>query len=179
MARARGTITELKIPAQAQFVMVAKRTASGLAAVAGFSLQGIDDLNIALAQACDRSIAAGDRLWGAGNALLKISFRMVEGGMEVDVKTIPARVGSADEVARRRQGELLHQAEVMRQAAQRLSAEVEAERGRVTAERERADPELDYEDVAVNMIRMFVDELRHNVDSSGAVRMRLVKYVVD
>jgi hypothetical protein len=38
---------------------------------------------------------------------------------------------------------------------------------------------VDLDDVAVNMIRLFVDELRYNVDSHGSMRMRMVKYLVD
>ena len=63
MTRSQGSlVSELKIPAQAAFVMVAKRAASALGSTAGFSLEGIDDLNIAVAQACEKAIAAGDRM---------------------------------------------------------------------------------------------------------------------
>ena len=188
-------VSELKIPAQAAFVMVAKRAASALGSTAGFSLEGIDDLNIAVAQACEKAIAAGDRMWGPGNGVLKLSFRMVDGGMEVEVRNLPARLTTAEVVAARREIELERRAESLRRTAQRLSQEVEVERKeRVRAQREahqltrrvKAAPgvepgasEVDLEDVAVNMIRLFVDELRYNVDSHGSMRMRMVKYLVD
>jgi anti-sigma regulatory factor (Ser/Thr protein kinase) len=190
-------VSELRIPAQAAFVMVAKRAASALGSTAGFSLEGIDDLNIAVAQACEKAIAAGDRLWGAGNGVLKLSFRIVDGGMEVEVRNLPARLSGADELAARREAELERRAESFRRTAQRLSQEVEVERReRQRAQREaqrlssharaelaRAAPtdtsEIDLDDVAVNMIRLFVDELRYNVDSRGSMRMRMVKYLVD
>jgi hypothetical protein len=176
--------------------MVAKRAASALGSTAGFSLEGIDDLNIAVAQACEKAIAAGDRMWGPGNGVLKLSFRMVDGGMEVEVRNLPARLASADELAIRREVELERRSESLRRTALRLSQEVEIERKeRIRAQREAArltqasrpatttggqpEAEVDLDDVAVNMIRMFVDELRYNVDSHGSMRMRMVKYLVD
>jgi anti-sigma regulatory factor (Ser/Thr protein kinase) len=188
-------ISELKIPALAAFVVVAKRAASALGSTAGFSLEGIDDLNIAVAQACEKAIAAGDRMWGPGNGVLKLTFRMVDGGMEVEVRNQPARLSSADELAVRRHVELERRSESLRRTALRLSQEVEIERKeRIRAQKEaarlthearrapapkQAEAELDLDDVAVNMIRMFVDELRYNVDSHGSMRMRMVKYLVD
>src|SRR6202171_5239774 len=133
-ALAPTLISELKIPAQAAFVIVAKRAASALGSTAGFSLEGIDDLNIAVAQACEKAIDAGDRLWGAGNGVLKLSFRIVDGGMEVEVRNLPARLSAADELANRREAELERRAESFRRTAQRLSQEVEVER----RERQRA-----------------------------------------
>jgi anti-sigma regulatory factor (Ser/Thr protein kinase) len=188
-------VSELKIPAQAAFVIVAKRAASALGSTAGFSLEGIDDLNIAVAQACEKAIAAGDRLWGPGNGVLKLSFRIVDGGMEVEVRNLPARLSSTEQLAARRHAELERRAESLRRTAQRLSQEVgveRQERGRAHREAQRilsrarvvraGQPEaseVDLEDVAVNMIRLFVDELRYNVDSRGSMRMRMVKYLVD
>ncbi|MFN2466490.1 MAG: hypothetical protein ABR598_09535 [Candidatus Dormibacteria bacterium] len=197
--RARGAVTELKIPAMAQYVLVAKRAAGALGTCAGFGLDAIDDLNIALAQACEKGITAGDRIWGPGNGMLKLTFRLVDGGMEVEVKSVPNRGGAGDDDARRREVELERQAEEMRRTAALLSREVEIERQqRVRARREaqalrRAAPtqpareqelietmtESQLEDVAVNMIRLFVDELRYNVDAHGSMRMRMVKYVAD
>ena len=198
--RPRGAVTELKIPAQAQYVIVAKRAAGAVASAAGFGLHDIDDLNIAVAQACEKAIAAGSRLWGHGEGVLKITFAMVDGGMEVEVKSLPSRGGIGDEEMVRRESMLEREAEKMRRTAAVLSREVEVER----AQRQRAEREADrlrasrppatmgtpapdgeaitgrqLEDVAVNMIRLFVDELRYNVDARGSMRMRMVKYVVD
>lgn len=198
--RPRGAVTELKIPAQPDFVVVAKRAASALGTCAGFGLEAIDDLNIAVAQACEKGIAAGDRMWGEGNSLLKLTFRLVPGGMEVEVKSVPSRAGQPDYEPPRHQGRLEQQAEDMRRAAVRLSREVEVERGqRVRAQQDAAILRAEHrgspspgreelveamtgrqlEDVAVNMIRLFVDELRYNVDTHGSMRMRMVKYLVD
>ena len=196
MTRSHGAlVSELKIPAQAAFVMVAKRAAAALGSTAGFTLDGIDDLNIAVAQACEKAIAAGDRMWGPGNGVLKLSFRIVDGGMEVEVRNLPARLASAEEEAVRHEAEMARKAESLRRTAFRLSQEVEIERRqRLAAQREAramrqaheaaaasgpGESDVDLEDVAVNMIRLFVDELRYNVDSHGSMRMRMVKYLVD
>jgi hypothetical protein len=193
--KARATITELKIPARAAFVIVAKRAASALGSAAGFSLEGVDDLNIAVAQACEKAIAAGDRMWGAGNGVLKLTFNLVDAGIEVEVRNLPAKDAAFDEAAARHGLELKRQADAYRRTAARLSEEVVAERqSRIQAQRlagmnrrltkpgrqpAAAEQDVDLEDVAGNMIRLFVDELRYNVDSRGGMRMRMVKYHVD
>src|ERR1700716_3153121 len=134
----RGALlSELKIPAQAPFVMVAKRAAGALGSTAGFSLEAIDDLNIAVAQACEKAIAAGDKMWGPGNGVLKLVFRMVDGGMQVDVRNLPARLARADVAAARREVDLERRAESLRRTAERLTQEIEVERKeRVRAQRE-------------------------------------------
>ena len=193
-------MTELKIPAQAPFVMVAKRAAGALGSTIGFSLADIDDINIAVAQACEKAIAASDRIWGPGNGILKLTFRLVGGGMQVDVRSLPARLAGADERNLKREAELERRADEARRAAARLSQEVEVERSErlraqgearlLRAQRDEiasrsgrqvpvAMSERDLEDAAVNMIRLFVDELRYNVDSQGSMRMRMVKYLVE
>ena len=198
-SRSRGAATELRIPATSQFIIVAKRAASALGSTAGFSLEGIDDLNIAVAQACEKAIAAADRLWGPGNGVLKLTFHLVDEGIEVEVRCIRSPDASTVAVGARGRFEAERRAESYRQAVARLSEEVDSERqSRITARREAArlstvnrrlaggaltsgeiPPGLDLEDLAVNMIRLFVDELRYNVDSRGAMRMRMVKYHVD
>ena len=46
--------------------------------------------------------------------------------------------------------------------------------------RARREAELDYETIGLNMIRLFVDELRYQVDSqTGSMRMRMVKYLIE
>jgi len=198
-ARPRGAVTELKIPAEAAFVLVAKRAAGALATCAGFGLHDVDDLNIAVAHACQKAIAGGERMWGPGNGFLKLTFRLVDGGIEVEVKSLPNKAGLADDEILRREGELEREAETMRRTAARLAREVEVERaqrrraeedaGRLrggrpgasaaAAERGEEMTASQREEVAVNMIRLFVDELRYNVDSHGSMRMRMVKYIVD
>ena len=199
-----GTVSELKIPARLEFIIVAKRAAGALGSAAGFSLEGIDDLNIAVAQACEKAIAAGERMWGAGNGLLKLTFRLVSEGIEVDVRSLPGRLPAGGRRPARPAGDSLvadleREADAYRETAARLAHEVAAERQeRLRAQREvrrlaqerrfalqnarkaaQQGADVDLEDVAMNMISLFVDELRYNVDSRGSMRMRMVKYHVD
>jgi anti-sigma regulatory factor (Ser/Thr protein kinase) len=138
-------VTELKLPAVTDYIVVAKRAASSLGLVVGFSLQEIDDLNIAITQACENAIAAAAQQWGSGNGQLKLVFKSQPRRIEVEVRSVPPRA-------------------VEQQAVRRT----------------RPQAELDYETIGLNMIRLFVDELRYQVDNqTGSMRMRMVKYLIE
>src|SRR5437773_11363547 len=76
-------LTELKLPAIAEYIVVAKRAASSLRLVVGFSLQEIHDLNIAITQACENACAAAAQQGGIGNGQLKLSVRSGPCGLDV------------------------------------------------------------------------------------------------
>jgi anti-sigma regulatory factor (Ser/Thr protein kinase) len=138
-------VTELKLPAVTDYIVVAKRAAASLGLVVGFSLQEIDDLNIAITQACESAIAAAAQQWGTGNGQLKLVFKSQPRRIEVEVRSVPPRA-------------------VEQQAVRRT----------------RREAELDYETIGLNMIRLFVDELRYQVDNqTGSMRMRMVKYLIE
>jgi anti-sigma regulatory factor (Ser/Thr protein kinase) len=138
-------ITELKLPAVGDYIIVAKRAAASLGLVVGFSLQEIDDLNIAISQACENACAAAAQQWGTGNGQLKLIFKSQPRRLEVEVRSVPPRA-------------------VEQQAVRRA----------------RREAELDYETIGLNMIRLFVDELRYKVDNqTGSMRMRMVKYLIE
>ena len=138
-------VTELKLPAVGDYIVVAKRAASSLGLVVGFSLQEIDDLNIAITQACENACAAAAEQWGSGNGQLKLTFKSQPRRLEVEVRSVPPRA-------------------VEQQAVRRA----------------RREAELDYETIGLNMIRLFVDELRYQVDNhTGSMRMRMVKYLIE
>ena len=140
-----GYITELKLPAVGDYIIVAKRAAASLGLVVGFSLQEIDDLNIAISQACESACAAAAQQWGTGNGQLKLIFKSQPRRLEVEVRSVPPRA-------------------VEQQAVRRA----------------RREAELDYETIGLNMIRLFVDELRYQVDNqTGSMRMRMVKYLIE
>ena len=133
-------VTELKLPAVTDYIVVAKRAAASLGLVVGFSLQEIDDLNIAITQACENAIAAAAQQWGSGNGQLKLIFKSQPRRIEVEVRSVPPRA--------------------VEQQAVRPA---------------RRATELDYETIGLNMIRLFVDELRYQVDNqTGSMRMRMV-----
>src|SRR5207244_11005499 len=140
-----GYITELKLPAVGDYIIVAKRAAASLGLVVGFSLQEIDDLNIAISQACESACAAAAQQRGTGNGQLKLIFKSQPRRLEVEVRSVPPRA-------------------VEQQAVRRA----------------RREAELDYETIGLNMIRLFVDELRYQVDDqTGSMRMRMVKYLIE
>ena len=49
--------SELRIPADPSYIVVAKRAVAGFGCVAGFGVEAIDDLVIAVAQACQSAIS--------------------------------------------------------------------------------------------------------------------------
>ena len=83
----RKPLAKLKLLAQPEMISTAKRTASSLGSLVGFSLEDIDELNIAVAQACDSAIAAGREAWG-DDATLKLTFWSNERGLEVEVQAV-------------------------------------------------------------------------------------------
>jgi anti-sigma regulatory factor (Ser/Thr protein kinase) len=65
-------LAELKIPASSAFIPVAKRVAATLGGQLGLSLVDLDELSIALTQACDSAIAAAANLDAPAD--LKLSY---------------------------------------------------------------------------------------------------------
>lgn len=140
-------VTELKLPAVGDYILVAKRAAASLGLVVGFSLPEIDDLNIAITQACENACATAAAKWGKGNGQLKLVFKSQPRKIEVEVRSVPPRA---------------------------------LEQQQQAAVRRRAQADLDYESIGLNMIRLFVDELRYQVDNqTGSMRMRMVKYLIE
>src|SRR5439155_395211 len=111
------------------------------------SLQQIDDLKIAVTQACENACAAAAQQWGSGNGQLKLILKSRPRRLEVEVRSVPPRA-----------------VEQQQQAVRKPHREME----------------LDYETIGLNMIRLFVDELRYQVDDqTGSMRMRMVKYLIE
>ena len=142
---AEQALTELKIPADAEYISVAKRVASSLGSKLGFSLEELDELCIALTQACDSAIEASEEAWGEGGTL-KLTFGATEKGIEVEVE---AQAPLSRALNARRH---VHQLRLEELELRRLGQE---------------------------MIRVFVDDFRSQVDARhGQVRFRMVKYLI-
>ena len=147
---AKRDLAELKIPASPAFIPVAKRVASTLGSQLGLSLMDLDELTIALTQACDSAIAASGELEGDGQ--LKLTYFATNRALVVDVDLIPA-----DEHEHAHHHHHPH-------AAALTQTEIDA-----NAELQR---------LAFEMIRMFVDDFRPQVEpATGHVRFRMVKYL--
>ena len=101
-------LAELKIPAQGEYIGIAKRVATSLGGMLGFSLDEIDELGIAVTQACGSLIEAADEAWGPG-ATLKLVFAPTRGGIAFEVDAIGPRAREALAVPRRAPGRSLEQ----------------------------------------------------------------------
>jgi anti-sigma regulatory factor (Ser/Thr protein kinase) len=146
------TTSELRLPADPAYIVVAKRAASAFAAVAGFDVEAVHDLTIAVAQACENAIACAVRVGGVSKGQIRLSFTVEGTRLEVQVLSSCAR-----EV-------------VARAAAQRQLAVAEA------VDRERQEV-ADATDLALRLMGLFVDDHSYRVDErTGGLRVRLTKY---
>jgi anti-sigma regulatory factor (Ser/Thr protein kinase) len=146
------TTSELRLPADPAYIVVAKRAASAFAAVAGFDVEAVHDLTIAVAQACENAIACAVRVGGVSEGQIRLSFTVEGTRLEVQVLSSCAR-----EV-------------VARAAAERQLAVAEA------VDRERQEV-ADATDLALRLMGLFVDDHSYRVDErTGGLRVRLTKY---
>jgi hypothetical protein len=84
---AKRNLAELKIPAAPEFIPVAKRVAHTLGGQLGLSLMDLDELAIALTQACDSAISAAEDLGTAAD--LKLTYFATARALVVDVDLMP------------------------------------------------------------------------------------------
>ncbi len=84
---AKRNLAELKIPAAPAFIPVAKRVATTLGGQLGLSLMDLDELSIALTQACDSAISAASDLGGPAD--LKLTYFATNRALVVDVDLMP------------------------------------------------------------------------------------------
>jgi hypothetical protein len=85
---AKRNLAELKIPASPEFIPVAKRVASTLGGQLGLSLMDLDELSIALSQACDSAIGAAEDLGTPAD--LKLTYFATNRALVVDVDLMPS-----------------------------------------------------------------------------------------
>lgn len=154
----RGFLAELKIPVHADFIPVAKMVAATLGGMLGFNLEEIDELKIAVAQAFDSIQEEAEQLWGAEDTLLRLVYGSTGDGITVDVEAIgPSAVRFP-----------APQRSKVRPAIPRVPHPVSPTAASLA---ERA--------LQREMIRLFVDDFRQQVDSrNGEVRFRMVKYLI-
>ncbi|HWF57481.1 MAG TPA: ATP-binding protein [Candidatus Dormibacteraeota bacterium] len=146
------TTSELRLPADPAYIVVAKRAASAFAAVAGFDVEAVHDLTIAVAQACENAIACALRVGGVGAGQIRLAFTVEGTRLEVQVHSSCAR-------------EVVARAAAVR--AQAVAQAVEREREEVAAAT----------DLALRLMGLFVDDHSYRVDErTGGLRVRLTKY---
>jgi anti-sigma regulatory factor (Ser/Thr protein kinase) len=144
----RRPLAELKLLASPELIPTAKRTAAALGSLVGFGVEDLDDLNIAVAQACDQAIEAGRQRFGE-EATLKLSFWETDQGIEVDVQALPGRSPHTRP----------------------------PERALADHHREHHEREEAFDRIAHDMIRLFVDDFRPSV-ARNRIRYRMVKYLI-
>lgn len=144
------TTSELRIPADPAYIVVAKRAVAGFGCVAGFGVEAIDDLVIAVAQACQNAIEVAIRAGDRGRGQIRLGFKLEDRRLEVQVRSVCAREGEPDAPCG------------PDPAASRRLAE------------HTAPPQ---HDLALRVMGLFVDDCRYRVDErTGGLRVRLTKY---
>ena len=164
--------SELRIPADRAFIVVAKRSAAAFAAVAGLPIEAIEDVVIAVAQACDHAITRLHHSVGVGGGQLRLDFRLQGQRIDVQVRSVCSR--AEVETARLRR-EALIEHKVLSQRRRALLAEQREGRDEAREHEEaRAAGEL-----AIQVMGLFVDDFGYRADDrTGAMRVRLTKYRV-
>jgi hypothetical protein len=161
-----STTSELRIPADPAYIVVAKRAASGFAYLAGFGMEAMDELGIAVTQACENAI----RCVGAPGQL-RISFSLEDQRLTIQVASSCSRSAVTAEAVKAQAPAAADPAARARdQVGRRRAAEVQA---RELAARATS------EDLALRVMGLFVDDCRYRVDErTGGLRVRLTKYRV-
>jgi anti-sigma regulatory factor (Ser/Thr protein kinase) len=162
----KATASELRIPAAPAYVLVAKRAAAGFAYVAGLDIEAVDDLCIAVAQACENAIRCAAAAGALPSAQIRLSFRVEDQRLEVQVRSTCGRVEDLPREA------ALEPAPppARRQPATAPPSHAVAE----ALARDAAN-----RDLALRVMGLFVDDCRYRVDErTGGLRVRLTKFRV-
>ena len=155
------TGSELRIPADPAFIVVAKRAAAGFGCVAGFDVESVEDLVIAVAQATETAIAAAVRNSGPGGGQVRLVFKLEDRSLEVQVRSLCGRGEDAGECAEQPAAAAPPMSRTARQASAQLADAAAAH------------------DLALRVMGLFVDDYRYGVDQrTGGLRVRLTKYRV-
>ena len=161
MKAASTTTSELRIPADPSYIVVAKRAASGFAYLAGFGMEAMDELGIAITQACENAI----RCVGSTGGQLRISFSLEDQRLTIQVASSCARTAVTAEP-------VPAEAETARPARSAAAA-----RRAVEASAHEAALRSASEELALRVMGLFVDDCRYRVDErTGGLRVRLTKY---
>ena len=162
------TTSELRIPADPQYILVAKRAAAAFGSVAGFGVEAVDELSIAIAQACENAISLATCVMGAGRGQVRILFSVdQQARLDVDVRTVFGRAEEGAAEVQRAQVEVTRRTPAVPAAAA------------AQAQREALDRQLAAADMALRLMGLFVDDCRYRVDQrTGGLRVRLTKYRV-
>ena len=153
-------VTDLRLPADRAYAVVAKRTAGAIGAVAGLGVDEVDEVTIAVAQAFDNAIRCLESS-GFLTGQVRIAFKHDRRGLEVTVRT---SVNREAEIAARH--EVHHEHEMERAVVQEQAVVARAQLENAAAT-----------DLALRLMGLFVDQSTYQVDErTGGLRVRLTKY---
>ena len=156
-----GKVSELRLPADRDYIVVAKRAAGAVGVVAGFDVDAVDDLTIAVAQAFDNAISCLESS-GFLTGQVRITFKHDKRGLEVTVRSSVSRDA---EIAARQQE---HVERARLRAREREHAVLAAGQDVRTAATT---------DLALQLMGLFVDQSSYQRDErTGGLRVRLTKY---
>jgi anti-sigma regulatory factor (Ser/Thr protein kinase) len=151
--------SELRLPADRSYLVVAKRSVAALATVAGFDLDDVDDLTIAVSQAFENAVSCVEQT-GALAGQVRIAVKLDERGLEVLVRSTVNR-----------------EAELEAEAT--LRAKEERAVRREAARLQQTDEVVAATDLALRLMGLFVDDSSYRRDErTGGLRVRLTKYRV-
>ena len=166
-----GTTSEVRLPADPSYIVVAKRAAAGFACVAGFDVEAVDDLVIAVAQACENARAgkaAPDDLRGSTFTITNLGI------FDIDAFT---PIINLPECAILGVGRILARPVVTDEESGEVAAAEPASRAAVQMRDQAMRDALLAHDLALRVIGLFVDDCRYRVDErTGGLRVRLTKY---
>jgi serine/threonine-protein kinase RsbW len=84
LPRAKTDTVEIVIPGQPEYVVIVRLAAAGIAGRMGFSYEDIEDLKLAVGEACTSAILAG-------SPQVRIRFNITADRLEIQVKSTPSR----------------------------------------------------------------------------------------
>ncbi len=153
-------IAELRIPADQRYILVAKRSAVAFGSIIGLDIEALDDLSIAVAQACENAIAMTQEWMEDCVGELRLEFAMSPEaeGLEVRVRAVCPK------------SEAL-QGDQEREVAASQSSSVQP------GERTSQEDATAMLDMGLRLMQLFVDDCRYRVDEQHhGVHIRLTKY---
>ncbi|MCZ8516231.1 anti-sigma B factor RsbW [Paenibacillus filicis] len=77
-------VVSLTVPAEAEFIDLVRLTLYGISSKLGFSYEEIEDMKVAVAEACNNVVVHAYEPGAAGE--MEVRFERVEGGLRIAVK---------------------------------------------------------------------------------------------
>lgn len=71
-------VVELTVPFKAEYVSIARLTASGIANRVGFDIETIEDIKVSVAEVCNKLINTGSKVSGSFKIIFKVSADSVQ-----------------------------------------------------------------------------------------------------